>query len=193
MGPSRSLPSTDGRLVTTKLPISTERLPLYSTPITEPSTACTLGATCPLDLVSPGPTLDQPRGFLSVTKLGARSGAPSAMSSFLSSDPSSSGAMSTDPPTLKRPKRIVKIAVVGSGLAGLTASYLLANLSTRRDVEFPLGDEVDFEVHVFEKVSLKALKLRNSIGAFSRNAAFCRSGPPDTSSHIRQRTPGTRR
>lgn len=124
------------------------------------------------------------------------------MSSFLSSDPSSSGAMSTDPPTLKRPKRIVKIAVVGSGLAGLTASYLLANLSTRRDVEFPLGDEVDFEVHVFEKVSLKALKLRNSIGAFyacnqcattSRNAAFCRSGPPDTSSHIRQRTPGTRR
>ena len=42
-------------------------------------------------------------------------------------------------------KRTVKIAVVGSGLAGLTAAYRLAKTPELEDVEF--------EVHVFEKVS----------------------------------------
>ena len=41
--------------------------------------------------------------------------------------------------------RTVKVAVIGSGLAGLTAAYRLANAEK-------LGD-VEFEVHLFEKVS----------------------------------------
>lgn len=40
--------------------------------------------------------------------------------------------------------RTVKVAVVGSGLAGLTAAYRLART--------PCVDGVEFEVHVFEKV-----------------------------------------
>jgi hypothetical protein len=40
--------------------------------------------------------------------------------------------------------RTVKVAVIGSGLAGLTAAYLLAQSSSEAEVEF--------EVHVFEKV-----------------------------------------
>lgn len=40
--------------------------------------------------------------------------------------------------------RIVKVAIIGSGLAGLTAAHLL-NLP-RQD------DGVEFEVHIFEKV-----------------------------------------
>ena len=53
-----------------------------------------------------------------------------------------------------RPRRTVKVAVVGSGLAGLTTSYLLATLGTRRDVEYTGGDDVEFEVHIFEQVCL---------------------------------------
>lgn len=41
-------------------------------------------------------------------------------------------------------KRTVKVAVVGSGLAGLTAAYRLAKASELR--------EVHVEVHLFEKV-----------------------------------------
>ena len=42
--------------------------------------------------------------------------------------------------------RTVKLAVVGTGLAGLTAAHLL-----KRPLEGPSAD-VEFEVHVFEKV-----------------------------------------
>ena len=42
--------------------------------------------------------------------------------------------------------RTVKLAVVGTGLAGLTAAYLL-----KRPLEGTSAD-VEFEVHVFEKV-----------------------------------------
>lgn len=41
--------------------------------------------------------------------------------------------------------RIVKVAVVGSGLAGLTAAHLLATTKP--------GGDFEFEVHVFEKVN----------------------------------------
>lgn len=42
-------------------------------------------------------------------------------------------------------KRTVKVAIIGSGLAGLTAAFLLSSASDEsRDVEF--------EVHVFDKV-----------------------------------------
>jgi 2-polyprenyl-6-methoxyphenol hydroxylase-like FAD-dependent oxidoreductase len=41
--------------------------------------------------------------------------------------------------------RTVKVAVIGTGLAGLTAAYLLAQSSDA---------EVDFEVHVFDKVRI---------------------------------------
>jgi microfibrillar-associated protein 1 len=41
--------------------------------------------------------------------------------------------------------RTVKVAVVGSGLAGLTASYLLASANGN-------NEDVHFDVHLFEKV-----------------------------------------
>jgi protoporphyrinogen oxidase len=43
------------------------------------------------------------------------------------------------------PPRTVKVAVVGSGLAGLTAAHLLS-------VAKPKNGNVEFEVHLFEKV-----------------------------------------
>jgi len=39
--------------------------------------------------------------------------------------------------------RTVKVAVIGSGLAGLTAAHLVSQ---------PCEGDVEFEVHVFEKV-----------------------------------------
>jgi hypothetical protein len=44
-------------------------------------------------------------------------------------------------PLMPRP---VKVAVIGSGLAGLTAAYLLVKPTQESDVEF--------ELHLFEKV-----------------------------------------
>ena len=44
-------------------------------------------------------------------------------------------------------RRIVKVAVVGSGLAGLTAAYRLVKGSEHR--------EIHVEVHLFEKVCIK--------------------------------------
>lgn len=40
---------------------------------------------------------------------------------------------------------VKKVAIIGSGLAGLTASYLLAHASDRD------GNEVKLEPHLFEK------------------------------------------
>ncbi|TFK76670.1 hypothetical protein BDN72DRAFT_753735, partial [Pluteus cervinus] len=48
-------------------------------------------------------------------------------------------------PSLSRTHRRVKVAVVGSGLAGLTAAYLLTSRTQCED------DEVEFEVHLFDK------------------------------------------
>ena len=50
--------------------------------------------------------------------------------------------------------RTVKIAVVGTGLAGLTAAHLLT-----RPLEGAFADEVEFEVHIFEKVRFDRLGL----------------------------------
>ena len=47
--------------------------------------------------------------------------------------------------------RCAKVAVVGSGLAGLTAAYLLSTVSQRPDIRHN-GRPVEYEVHVFEKV-----------------------------------------
>jgi hypothetical protein len=47
--------------------------------------------------------------------------------------------------------RTVKVGVVGSGLAGLTAAHLLTNVSKASDVEF--------EVHLFDKVCTFWLNL----------------------------------
>ncbi|KEP54911.1 microfibrillar-associated protein [Rhizoctonia solani 123E] len=44
-------------------------------------------------------------------------------------------------------RRTIKVAVVGSGLAGLTSAYLLANFQ-------PRPADVEFDVHVFEKSSV---------------------------------------
>ena len=43
--------------------------------------------------------------------------------------------------------RTVKVAVVGTGLAGLTAAHLLTKECDR--------DDVRFEVHLFEKVRMR--------------------------------------
>jgi NAD(P)-binding Rossmann-like domain len=47
--------------------------------------------------------------------------------------------------------RRVKVAVGGSGLAGLTAAYFLSTAHQRADVQHKDG-AVEYEVHVFEKV-----------------------------------------
>ena len=50
--------------------------------------------------------------------------------------------------------RTVKVAVVGSGLAGLTVAHLLSNTELR---------DLEFEVHVFEKVDCTS----ESVGCFA--------------------------
>ncbi|KAA1468417.1 hypothetical protein DENSPDRAFT_863571 [Dentipellis sp. KUC8613] len=50
------------------------------------------------------------------------------------------------------PKRVVKVAVIGSGLAGLTTAYLLSQLKSRPGVHFD-NEDVEFEVHLFEKAT----------------------------------------
>ncbi|KAG9104150.1 hypothetical protein FRC06_005042 [Ceratobasidium sp. 370] len=42
------------------------------------------------------------------------------------------------------PRRVVKVAVIGSGLAGLSAAYLLARSRSQ-------GSDVEFDIHIFEK------------------------------------------
>ena len=41
----------------------------------------------------------------------------------------------------------MKVAVIGSGLAGLTAAHMLSELH--------ISDDVELEVHLFEKVRLR--------------------------------------
>ena len=55
----------------------------------------------------------------------------------------------------------VKVAVVGSGLAGLTAAYLLSTVHQRADVRH--GRSVEYEVHVFEKVCVHPTLSRQSL------------------------------
>lgn len=43
--------------------------------------------------------------------------------------------------------RVIKVAVVGTGLAGLTAAHLLTKECA--------GDDVKFEIHLFEKVRMR--------------------------------------
>lgn len=69
-------------------------------------------------------------------------------------------------------RRVVKVAVVGSGLAGLTAAYLLASgnpspsSSDKKHAHQSAGDDSDerddvlFDVHVFEKVRFAKLCSR---------------------------------
>lgn len=45
--------------------------------------------------------------------------------------------------------RRVKVAIVGSGLSGLTAAYLLAKENDRLRLE---DSDVTFDIHLFEKV-----------------------------------------
>ncbi|KAH9005929.1 hypothetical protein EDB86DRAFT_3070997 [Lactarius hatsudake] len=49
------------------------------------------------------------------------------------------------------PPRRVKVAVVGSGLAGLTAAYLSSTAFQRVDIQYGKDGPVEFEVHIFEK------------------------------------------
>jgi hypothetical protein len=64
--------------------------------------------------------------------------------------PPSPYAMS-DPADSNSHPGCVKVAIVGSGLAGLTAAYLLSTVHQRADV-WHNCEPVEYEVHVFEKV-----------------------------------------
>ncbi|KAI0035259.1 splicing factor, Prp19-binding domain-containing protein [Vararia minispora EC-137] len=70
-----------------------------------------------------------------------------------------------------RERRTIKVAIVGSGLAGLSAAYLLSTLRTRTDVEFNEGGGVDFEVHIFEKAT--------TLGMDSHSASLALPSVPD--------------
>jgi len=65
-------------------------------------------------------------------------------------------------------KRIVKVAVVGSGLAGLTAAYRLAKT--------PTMDDVEFEVHLFEKVCYNILRAKKRAHSFEYWCRHLHSG-----------------
>lgn len=56
--------------------------------------------------------------------------------------------------------RCAKVAVIGSGLAGLTTAYLLSTVPQRADIRHN-GRPVEYEVHVFEKVSAPPHPLGN--------------------------------
>ena len=60
-------------------------------------------------------------------------------------------SQSGEPLDCNPPARRVKVAIIGSGLAGLTAAYLLSFVRQRADVRYKDGP-VEYEVHVFEKV-----------------------------------------
>lgn len=53
-------------------------------------------------------------------------------------------------------KRTVKVAIIGSGLAGITAAFLL--LSANHE-----SSDVEFEVHIFEKVCNGKLSRINTL------------------------------
>lgn len=53
---------------------------------------------------------------------------------------------------VRPPPQRIKVAVVGSGLAGLTTAYLLSTASQRTDIQYERDRPVEFEVHIFEKV-----------------------------------------
>lgn len=63
-------------------------------------------------------------------------------------------ANSSDTPP-SRPRKVVKVAVIGSGLAGLTSAYLLSTPQDRRgeeeDDEEERREDVTYDVHLFEK------------------------------------------
>lgn len=64
--------------------------------------------------------------------------------------------------------RTVKVAVIGTGLAGLTAAYLLAKACE--------GDQVNFEVHLFEKARDLTLQSFHQDLAMTHIGTYCRYG-----------------
>jgi NADPH-dependent glutamate synthase beta subunit-like oxidoreductase len=60
------------------------------------------------------------------------------------------------------PLRRVKVAIIGSGLAGLTAAYLLSTLRERADVRYE-DVPLEHEVHIFEKVGSKSSPAPNPL------------------------------
>lgn len=63
--------------------------------------------------------------------------------------------------------RIVKVAIIGSGLAGLTAAHLLSSRNKSED------GEVEFQVHLFDKVSFIPVDLYRQLIVVGEHRHLC--------------------
>ncbi|KAH9964536.1 splicing factor, Prp19-binding domain-containing protein [Russula dissimulans] len=75
------------------------------------------------------------------------------------------------------PLRRVKVAIIGSGLAGLTAAYLLSTLRERADVRYE-DVPLEHEVHIFEKADTLGMDSHSMSSTLPGEAVEWRVGVP---------------